>query len=60
MTQLENKFEIIRNQEEHLENEMHQLCRLYRHWLQNKVPENDARRYIKWHYKFRTYERREK
>lgn len=51
------QFELIRSEEEHYRNEMHVLGRLYRHWRNNGVKEEDARRYIKWHYKFRTYRR---
>lgn len=50
-TQME-KFEVIRNQNEHEENEMHKLCGLYRHYIENGIPPKDARKYIKWIYKY--------
>lgn len=45
---LEKTFEIIRNEQEHEQNQLHQLCRLYEHYIANGVPEQDARKYIKW------------
>lgn len=51
------QFELIRSEDDHERNEMHVLCRLYRYWRNNGVKEEDARRYIKWHFKYRTYRR---
>lgn len=52
---IEEKFEIIRDENEHENNELHKLCKLYRHWIYNGVNPKEARRYIKWYYKNGTY-----
>lgn len=58
MKTLTTKFELIRDGNEHRQNELHILCRCYEHYLKNGVPEREARRLIKWQVKYKTYERR--
>ena len=45
---LEEKFKVIRNEQEHENNELHKICRYYEWLLENGVPKEDARKYTKW------------
>jgi len=52
MQTIEQRFEVIRNQREHRENEMHKLCDYKRYLLEKGVPEQDANQYVRWIWRY--------
>lgn len=51
MNKIEDKFEIIRDEEEHKNNSLRKYALLYKFYREMGVPKEEAKMYAQWNYK---------